>query len=112
MDIRQPEGHVRFGPTAAVRNYGQVLKRLFAGPSALYPRGRGQLGEPRTPRLFHKMDLHLTDAPGQNISADYLSNIWQSDCCTNWQLKQKRIFVSPGASIIEIFTARFGQTLS
>jgi hypothetical protein len=42
------------------------------------------------------------DAPGQNISADYLSNIWQSDCCTNWQLKQKRIFVSPGASIIEI----------
>jgi hypothetical protein len=22
-------------------------------------------------------------APGQNVSADYLSNIWQSDCCTN-----------------------------
>jgi len=36
-------------------------------------------------------------APGQNISADYLSNIWQSDCCTNWQLKQKRIFAKPVA---------------
>jgi hypothetical protein len=31
-------------------------------------------------------------APGQNVSAGYLSNIWQSDCYTNWQLKQKKIF--------------------